>query len=119
MIFIFNISSRFAGVIDHEGGSGLPWDACAFGMKLSDALKDFLGYPNAQDAKCSAFLQDKFEYIRSLPEFSIPTLVLERTVDGELPEGERRKIFRLAIICNCYSKFIDRVLIFINSNILN
>jgi hypothetical protein len=52
------------------------------------------GFPNGERLSCPIFQQDKFNYIRSIPLESIPTLKIEFESEG-LPEFSESEIFEV------------------------
>jgi hypothetical protein len=85
------------GVIDHEGGGGLEWDAMECGDALYNGLNGHIGHPPPWELRCNILTQNKFGYITDLKDFAIPSMMLRRTSDGRLPRDIRSEIHKLVV----------------------
>ena len=61
----------------NESPDGSDWNLTDVVQQIQ-RLKNHRGFPTAQFLQCPVFLQDKFDYLRCVPEISLPTLKVTR-----------------------------------------
>jgi hypothetical protein len=80
----------------HQGLSQLNWSLTEVVLELQ-RLKHHRGFPNGDQLLCPVFLQDKYSYIKSLPCMTNPTLKIDLTMHGELPDAMQDEILRYVV----------------------
>ena len=70
------------------------WHYEEVGEELYRALKDRIGFPPAEQLRCSIFLQDKFQYLQACSNICIPSLQIFRTHDGDLSLDSKEGIWK-------------------------
>ena len=65
----------------HQGLEGCAWNMDELYQQVQ-RLKHHPGFPCGDALQCPIFTQDKFEYIKSVPQLCNPTLAIVLTADG-------------------------------------
>jgi hypothetical protein len=78
----------------HQGLERLQWNLVDL-MEELKRLRYHKGFPNGHNLECPIFTQDKYEYLRSVPSITNPTLRIEITeVRSELLDGAIEKFIQ-------------------------